>query len=68
MNALLRAEDVARRLGVTPMTVYNLGRSGVLRTVTFRASGKRMTYRWREIDVETFIERHLQESKPEVVR
>lgn len=65
MTDLLRAPDVAKRLGVTPMTVYNLTKGGVIRAVVFKAGGNRWTYRFRAEDVESFISGHLREGKGE---
>jgi excisionase family DNA binding protein len=60
---LLNAEAVAKVLGVSKMTVYNLAREGSLKTVTFRASGNKWTYRWRPSDLDDFVESHLREGK-----
>lgn len=59
MEALLRAEDVARTLGVTRSTVYNLAKTGVIRSVTFKTKGDRLTIRFRPEDVRDFIEGHV---------
>jgi excisionase family DNA binding protein len=54
---------VAKRFGVTPMTVYALARSGALRAVVFKTQGIRWTYRFRDEDIEDFIQGHLREGK-----
>lgn len=67
MNSLIRPEAVARILGISKMCVYNLARAGAIRSVTFKASGDRFTYRFREEDLAAFVESHLrQEGKGEV--
>lgn len=67
MNALLRAEAVAKLLDTSRQNVYNLAKSGAIKAVIFKASGNRFTYRFRETDVASFIEGHLCEGRPERV-
>jgi hypothetical protein len=45
------------------MTVYALARSGALRAVVFKTQGTRWTYRFRDEDIEDFIQGHLREGK-----
>lgn len=65
---LLRPEDVARILGVTRSTIYNLARAGALRTVVFKTRGDRWTYRFRPDDVESFITGNLRDGRSGVGR
>lgn len=57
---LLRAEDVARILGITRSGTYNLAKAGVIPHVAFKTRGDRMTIRFRTEDVSAFIEGNLQ--------
>lgn len=63
MNALLRAEAVAKILDCSRQNVYNLAQRGVIRAVVFAAGGNRSTYRFREEDVQSFVEGHLRDGK-----
>jgi excisionase family DNA binding protein len=63
LNALLRPENVARILGVSKQTVYNLAKAGALRAVIFKTRGDRWTYRFRQEDCEGFIESSLRDGK-----
>ena len=62
-SPLLRPEDVARVLGVTRSTIYNLAKSGALRAVVFKTRGDRWIYRFRPQDVEEFVNGNLREGK-----
>jgi excisionase family DNA binding protein len=63
MTSLLRPEDVARTLGVSRQTIYNLAKAGALRAVIFKTRGDRWTYRFRHEDVDAFIGGHLREGR-----
>ncbi len=60
---LLRAEDVAEALGTSRQTVYSLAQGGLLRSVVFKTSGNRSTYRFRAEDVQAFIVSNLREGR-----
>ncbi len=58
MTELLKAEEVARRLGVTKPYVYRLGRDGLLPRVALPGD----VVRFRAEDVETFIAAHHEQA------
>jgi len=56
---LRRPDEVAQLLGVSRQTVYNLVHAGELSAVSFNTRGARKTIRFRDEDVQVFVERHL---------
>lgn len=68
MNPTRRAKYVAKVLDCSEMTIYNLARSGELRAVVFKTRGTRWSYRFRDEDIEAFIQGHLREGRPERAR
>jgi hypothetical protein len=65
LNALLRAKAVAKWIDTSPQNIYTLARKGILKSVIFKASGNRFTYRFRPEDVEQFITGHLRDGQAE---
>jgi len=59
LTPLLRATDVAKILNCSAVNVYNLAKSGAIRSVLFKSRGQRWTIRFRPEDVEEFIQNHL---------
>lgn len=67
-SPLLRPEDVARILGVSKQTIYNLSKAGSLRAVVFKSRGDRWTYRFRETDVQLFVDGNVRDGREGVRR
>ena len=64
MNSpLLRPWAVAKILDVSEQTVRNLASAGHLRAVTFKTRGDRWTLRFREQDIEEFLNANLREGR-----
>ena len=58
---LLTAAQVAEALSVGRSTVYSLTHRGELRSVVVSQGSERALRRWRQQDVDEFIERQLDE-------
>ncbi len=56
---LITAVVVGRRLGVTPVTIYALARTGKLPAVVFGTTGGRQIVRFRPEDVDAFVRENL---------
>ena len=63
MTPLLRPRAVAKILDVSEQTVRNLASAGCLRAVTFKTRGSQWTLRFREEDVQEFIQGNLREGR-----
>lgn len=61
MTDLLRPEDVARTLGVSRQTIYNLVKAQSLNAVLFSTRPGRQTVRFTDEAVRAFIQRHTRE-------
>jgi predicted DNA-binding transcriptional regulator AlpA len=59
--ALLSRADVARALGVSPLTVYRYTKAGLLRSLKLGDGGVRASVRYRASDVAELIESRLAE-------
>ncbi len=63
MTSLLRPNDVAKLLGVTTATIYNLVKAGRLPAVAFSTKPGRETVRFETAAVEEFIAEHRTKSR-----
>jgi|SRR5271170_6122630 len=54
--ALLTRAQVAKALGVSPLTVYRMSRAGILRALKLRDNDPRSPVRYRTADIVKYIE------------
>ena len=59
----MTATQVAEVLHVGRSTVYSLSRRGELRSIVISQGPERALRRWRQTDVDEFIERRLDEEE-----
>lgn len=63
--ALLSRSDVARALGISPLTVYRMTRDGLLPSLKLGDGGLRAPRRYKAADIAAFIESRLSNSATE---
>jgi predicted DNA-binding transcriptional regulator AlpA len=61
MEKLLKVIDAKWQLNVSRASVYNLSKSGALRSVRIPGIGNKKIIRFRQSDIDEFIKKHTKE-------